>query len=917
MLVLSRLSRSFTRRVHIARPAPVRRNRRMRLTLHCFSIATLLIMGSLPAHAAISWVSASHTVCTQSSSGSTTQTCTLSAATTALDDIVVGVAWQDTSATILNVYGSGTTAYFPLYAAVCNSGSECVATLVCHHCAAQTAVTTTMSAATAFVTTVEEYSGVAALGITGSTTATSATPGLTMTTGDANDWTVCATASLGAGVPTPGTGNLRNAASTGAIAGAVIDNTASSPGSLACTATTPSGAWAATGIELRSVAPRTYIWPDCDSTHPCVVHHVDTVAAGTADIETLNGFELTAVPSSPGNLLVLTVTHLSSKTITISDNNNGTWQTAVTTANSADGIETEVRYVCGAAPGTNLITVQLSAPATSGEILQFSYNEISGIAPSSCLDTASGANGLTHGLQPGALATTSDGDLIYNFAETTYNYPEFENPIGWVMPDDNSALLMENDWDMFASQVSVQAAHGSYNPTLYVNTDPNDRSWNSVAAAFKASSGAGTQPSGIHVTRVMHYYNPPLPLTPAWIAFPSTGNAVAIISAYPSGQFGGNMTDVADTQGDTWTRTPYTSYAADPQLYYTCLGAQSGSRDLTIDWLPDTGTTHMIVYDVAGAATTGGSSGCVGATVNDIQGNQASTTNAPMLDTPVITPESSSSVILAVNQTGIGPPSGTLTPGVVFVSIWATGMTDSTNWDSGDCYGYIYSTSTSPIDFSWSMANYIEDPNGGSGYDGAAIEILSSGTTAPPAPTYSIAATAVSVSPGASASSTVTVSSTNGYAGTVTLTCTVTSEPTGAVDPPTCSASQTVALSSGIPTGTATVAVSTTAPSSSDLLLPQFRKSWGKGSGGALLALLVLLSIPARRCRRWHSMLGLLLVAVALGSLAGCGNTPGGGGTTTHTNPGTTAGTYTISVTGTGSDSSKTTATTTFTLTVN
>ena len=888
----------------------------------CFLLVVLLaifFVGGRSAEAAVAWVSASHAVCTQSSSGTSSQTCTLPAATTAGDDIVVGIAWQNTGASVSHVYGSGTTSYFPLYATVCGSG-ECAATVVCHRCTAQSAVTTTMSEGTAFVTTVEEYSGVAALGITGVNNASSTAPGLTMTTGDANDFAVCTTASTGSGVPGAGSGNLRSAASTGSIAGATVDNTAASPGSVACTATIASGAWAAAGIELRSVAPRTYIWPDCDTTHPCVVHHVDTVAVATAQDETLNGFKFVTVPSSAGNLLVFTVTHMSNKTVTISDNNSGSWQTAVTTTNNGDGVETEVHYLCGAAAGTNTITVQLSSASTSGQTLQYSYNEVSGIAPSSCLDTASGANGLTHDLQPGALGTTADGDLIYNFAEESYNYPEYENPISWIMPDDNSALLMENIWDKFASQVSVQAAHGSYNPTLYVNTDPNNRDWNSVAAAFKASSGAGTQPTGIHVTRVMHYYNPPLPVTPAYLPFPVTGNAVAITSAYPSGSYAGNMTDVADTQGDAWTRTPYTSYAYDPQIYYACLGAQTAGRDLTIDWLPDTGTTHMIVYDVAGAQTTGGTSGCVGTTVNDIMGNQASTANAPMLNTPVVTPESSNSVILAVNQTGIGPPSGTLTPGVVFVSVWATGMTDSTNWDSGDCYGYIYTSSTSPIDFSWSMANSITDPNGGSGYVGAAIEIVPAGSnTAPPPPnaTYSLTATAVSVAPGGSAHSTITVSSSDGYAGTVTLTCAVTSEPAGATDLPTCSASQTVTLSAGTESGTATVTLNTTAPSNSHLTWPQRWKRWGEGGGGALLALLVFLGIPARR--RWPPtflcVAGLSMVVV-LGSLAGCGS-KAGGGSTTVSNSGTTPGTYTITVTGTGSDSAQTTATTTFTLTVN
>jgi hypothetical protein len=694
-------------------------------------IITVFLMGSLHSHAAVAWVSASHSVCAQTSSSVNVQSCPLAAATISGDDVVVGVAWQNNGSTIANVYGSGPTSYFSLYGAVCNSGAQCVATLVCHNCAAQSSVTTTMSSGTEFVTTVEEYSGVQALGITGANTSISATPGLAMTIGDANDFTVCATSSPGNdGVPSAGTGVLRDANSTGTtpadIAGAIVDNTAASAGSaVTCADTITPDAWAATGIELRSVAPRTYIWPDCDTSHPCIVHHIDTVAAGTAEGEAPNGFNVTTVPSSPGNLLTFTVTHVSTKTISVSDNNGGNWQTAVTTANASDQVETDLLYVCGAAAGTNVITIQLSEPPASGEVLQFSYNEVSGITASSCLDgAATGANGLTGNLQPGPLVTSADGDLIYNFAEESFNYPENDDPIGWVMPDDNSALLMENTFDKFASQVSVQAAHGTYNPTLYENSDLNDRNWNSVAAAFMPSIGSGTQPTGIHITRVMHYYNPSLPLTPSWIAFPSTGNALVISSAYPSSGYEGDMTDVADNQGDTWTRTPFSIPDGDPQIYYTCLGPEASSRDLTINWLPDTGTTHMIVYDIAGAFTGGGPTGCVGATVNSEIGTQPPYPNASILGAPVITPQASNSVVIAVNQMGIGPPSGSLTPGAVFTSIWAAGMIDATNWDSGDCYGYIYPTTINPISFDWQMANANGVPDGSSGYDSAAIEIL-------------------------------------------------------------------------------------------------------------------------------------------------------------------------------------------------
>jgi hypothetical protein len=89
-------------------------------------------------------------------------------------------------------------------------------------------------------------------------------------------------------------------------------------------------------------------------------------------------------------------------------------------------------------------------------------------------------------------------------------------------------------------------------------------------------------------------------------------------------------------------------------------------------------------------------------------------------------------------------------------------------------------------------------------------------------------------------------------------------------------------------------------------------KGWVGAGGGAVLAFLLFLGIPSGR-RSWKSMLGVLILMVALGSLAGCGG-GGGGGTS---NPGTTAGTYTFTVTATGSPAVTPAPTTTFTLTVN
>jgi hypothetical protein len=145
----------------------------------------------------------------------------------------------------------------------------------------------------------------------------------------------------------------------------------------------------------------------------------------------------------------------------------------------------------------------------------------------------------------------------------------------------------------------------------------------------------------------------------------------------------------------------------------------------------------------------------------------------------------------------------------------------------------------------------------------------------------------------------------------VTLTCVLTS-PTILTDPPTCSGgSSTVTLNSTTTSGTATITVYTTAASSAALVYPKLpgkgRGLFGAGSG-ALLAMLLFFGIPARR-RSWRSMLGILVLMAALGTLSACGS---GTATTTQSNPGTSAGTYSFTVTGTGNDTNKTTATVTF-----
>jgi sugar lactone lactonase YvrE len=210
-------------------------------------------------------------------------------------------------------------------------------------------------------------------------------------------------------------------------------------------------------------------------------------------------------------------------------------------------------------------------------------------------------------------------------------------------------------------------------------------------------------------------------------------------------------------------------------------------------------------------------------------------------------------------------------------------------------------------------------------YSGDAIYVPASGAanvtvSAPPVtqPTFSLTATTPgNVNRGNSANSTITVNSTTNYSGTVALTCALNSGgPTNdAGDAPTCNA-QTASVSAG---GTGRVTVITTAATTAALERPLLPGRNRGLLGGAVLALLVMFGIPARR-RSWRAMVGALMLVVALSSLAACGG--GGGGSKGgsgggFTDPGTRSGTYTFTVTGAGNPVVNPAPTTTFTVTVN
>ncbi|HEY2470321.1 MAG TPA: protease pro-enzyme activation domain-containing protein [Terracidiphilus sp.] len=181
-------------------------------------------------------------------------------------------------------------------------------------------------------------------------------------------------------------------------------------------------------------------------------------------------------------------------------------------------------------------------------------------------------------------------------------------------------------------------------------------------------------------------------------------------------------------------------------------------------------------------------------------------------------------------------------------------------------------------------------------YSGDSVYAAASKTTSVTVTAVSFtlaAASPAAIAAGGTATSNITVASTNGYAGTVTLSCALTSSPSGVVEAPACaptSGQSAVTLSSTTTTGTGQVTVSTT-PAPSGAAKPAAKSrgmAWFRAAGGAALASFLLFFLPGWS-RRYRNIFCVLLIIIAGSFLAiGCGggggsNGGGGGGKTTPT----------------------------------
>jgi hypothetical protein len=202
-------------------------------------------------------------------------------------------------------------------------------------------------------------------------------------------------------------------------------------------------------------------------------------------------------------------------------------------------------------------------------------------------------------------------------------------------------------------------------------------------------------------------------------------------------------------------------------------------------------------------------------------------------------------------------------------------------------------------------AQYSGDPNYGESSAIAAVDVASLA--------LSVTNTS-SIFPGASATAVATFSAGNSFTGTMNLSCVLTSAPAGAQSLPGCTVNPTAITFANGGTKAVTVTMSSTAGSSTAMLRSSPRSGWPLGGGAALLAGVLLTTVPWRR-RRACLWIPAFLLAAAVTEASGCGG--GGSPEPVRVNtPATTTGSYVFTVTGVAADSLQTSVSATVTITV-
>lgn len=392
------------------------------------------------------------------------------------------------------------------------------------------------------------------------------------------------------------------------------------------------------------------------------------------------------------NLLTLRITYPHGSSVSaISDNKSSTYTLGATADSGSGGWVTSLYYVPGVSAGITQITVSFSASVSDWH---GAVQEYSGVATSSPGDgTCSSSTAAPTNVQcSAAIQTGTNGDLIVasTMAVGGSSSRLCGNTSSSMAPGTGFMLDSADTYCSDADEEFVQTSAGAITPSFTISG--NTSTYNIVAMAFRAASGAGTTPTGMYILHQQHLQISEGSNTQVSY-FVSSGNLIVASLDVGSTNSGGNIVTIDTcTPSNTWTkRTPAGTDM--PQILFIPSAAASTNLKCTVHSGQPTDTGIIVIYDVVGAASS----------PEDVDSDGVFASGTALTNLPDITPTTQPGIAFAAENTGTGP-STAVGSGFLWDNTPYTGETDQGQLNNGDGWQHFFYTSTAQIPFSWTQA---------------------------------------------------------------------------------------------------------------------------------------------------------------------------------------------------------------------
>lgn len=374
--------------------------------------------------------------------------------------------------------------------------------------------------------------------------------------------------------------------------------------------------------------------------------------------------------------------------VSVTDDKNDSYKLAVANPGNQDGSQVvNAAYATNVAAGARVITVTFSGGSpnwTSATAYEY-YN----VAIANTFDGSSANSGSGLSISAGDIATTANGDLVWQYAVQDSSIAATE----WAAGTGSWTMRTADGFSQQAVQDQVQGSAAMINPTMSISSSSH---WNTVAIALKSASAGSGPPAGIRVSGVSHFGIPEsLASNPLVVQFPCTGNLIVPVWL---GIGGYDISDIIDSSGNVYNPVgPPASYGSsgDGQIFHADSASCSATLELRVSTTGNnsSGGSVLVLYEVTGAAASPYDTSAAAT------GNQ---TSSGMLATVSLTPSSANSVAIAMltvesnTVTDVSPglfDSGTTVPAIAISPV-----------DQNNGLAHYNCTDTSEISFQWTVS---------------------------------------------------------------------------------------------------------------------------------------------------------------------------------------------------------------------